>query len=200
MNSRVLVFSPQAKLIREINLAKSEYSFDRAMAIAIDKKVLYVADSLKHRIRRFTLQGKWLGDINLTAPIPKPVPEPEAVDSEKSKAEVKTEISTALPEAVVLLIRDDELIYHSGDTFVAWKDDPSASNICHYDQRSALWRSVHRRHLDSHHDPVKVETDTQTDLPFPHACPCSVSLYHWGVLKNKCDASDDRRRLIHHLE
>jgi hypothetical protein len=28
---------------------------------------------------------------------------------------------------------------------------------------------------------VKVETDTQTDLPFPHACPCSVSLYHWGV-------------------
>ena len=111
MNSRVLVFSPQAKLIREINLAKSEYSFDRAMAIAIDKKVLYVADSLKHRIRRFTLQGKWLGDINLTAPIPKPVPEPEAVDSEKSKAEVKTEISTALPEAVALLIRDDELIY-----------------------------------------------------------------------------------------
>ena len=93
MNSRVVIFSAQGQRVGEINTANTEYSFNRAMGLAVDKKVLYIADSLQHRIRRFNLQGKWLSDIILAAP------------------ETESKISTALPEPVALLIRDDELIY-----------------------------------------------------------------------------------------
>ncbi|WP_428355587.1 NHL repeat-containing protein [Methyloprofundus sp.] len=110
MNSRVLVFSAQAQFIREINTAQTEHSFNRAMALAIDKNVLYIADSLQHRIRRFTLQGKWLSDIKLNAP-PPPVSKLDPKDADKPNNKVPVEISTALPEPVALLIKDDELIY-----------------------------------------------------------------------------------------
>ena len=97
MNSRVVVLSPQGQFVREINTAKTAPSFYRAMALAVDKSTLYIADSFQHRIRRFSLQGKWLSDIHLIAP--------------KPDKEAPSKTSTALPEPVALLIRDDELIY-----------------------------------------------------------------------------------------
>ncbi|RLA21447.1 MAG: hypothetical protein DRQ62_09455, partial [Gammaproteobacteria bacterium] len=111
MNSRVLIFSAQAEFIQEINTANTKYSFNRAMALAVDKEMLYIADSLKHRIRRFNLQGKWLGDIYLSAPEPVPEPEIRDSDKEKTETEVKVKTPTALPEPIALLVRDDELIY-----------------------------------------------------------------------------------------
>lgn len=98
MNSRVVVFSAQGNHIREIKPANNKYRFNKAMALAIDKNDLYIADSVQHRIRRYTLQGKWLNDISLTPPVPN-----EKVEESKTP--------TALPEPVALLIRDDELIY-----------------------------------------------------------------------------------------
>ncbi len=97
MKSRVVVLSAEGKKLAEINTAKTDYRFDRAMALAINKQFLYIADTLQHRIRRFTLQGQWLNDIALMAPVP---------DSETLE---KT--TNALPEPVALLIRDDELLY-----------------------------------------------------------------------------------------
>ena len=97
MNSRVVVLSPQGKRVREINTANTAHSFYRAMALAVDNNILYIADSLEHRIRRYSLQGKWLSDINLSAP------EPENEDASK--------VPTELPEPVALLVRNDELVY-----------------------------------------------------------------------------------------
>ncbi|NOQ65498.1 MAG: hypothetical protein GQ582_13385 [Methyloprofundus sp.] len=107
MNSRVLIFSKTGEKIREINTSNSEHSFNRAMAIAIDKGILYIADSLQHRIRRFDLQGKWLSDIALLAPVIKVAAPAETT----VKAEAVTPKQAALPEPVALLIRDNELIY-----------------------------------------------------------------------------------------
>jgi len=99
MNSRVVVLSSQGQIVREINTENTAHSFYRAMSLRVDKKVLYIADSLEHRIRRFSLQGKWLSDIHLTAPKP------------KAEDEISAKLITALPEPVAMLIRDDELIY-----------------------------------------------------------------------------------------
>ncbi len=97
MNSRVVIFSTQGQFVREINTAKTKHSFYRAMALAVDKNVLYIADSFQHQIRRFSLQGKWLNDI----PLQPPEPDKDVVSKE----------SVALPEPVALLVREDELIY-----------------------------------------------------------------------------------------
>jgi len=91
MNSRVVIISPQGAVLREINTQGTAHSFTKAMAIELDKEVLYIADTVQHRIRRFSVQGKWLSDIALFAP--------EKV------------VEKLQPEPVDLLIRNEELIY-----------------------------------------------------------------------------------------
>jgi len=91
MNSRVVIMSPQGAVLREINTQGTAHSFTKAMAIELDKEVLYIADPLQHRIRRFSMQGKWLSDIALFAP--------------------KGAVEKLQPEPIDLLIRDEELIY-----------------------------------------------------------------------------------------
>ncbi|OQK18231.1 hypothetical protein AU255_10470 [Methyloprofundus sedimenti] len=106
LNSRIVVLSTEGQLIREINTAKTKHRFDRAMALAIDNNVLYVADTLQHKISCFSLQGKWLGDFNLTAPVSL-----EAEDGSKVQETKEPKSLSALPEPVSLLVRENELIY-----------------------------------------------------------------------------------------
>jgi len=96
MNSRVVIMSAEGKFIREINKSGSKYDFYKAMSLGIYKDVLYVADTLGHRIRRFSLQGEWLGDNILPLP------------TQKQDKEIN-----ALPEPVDLLIsrENEQLIY-----------------------------------------------------------------------------------------
>ncbi|SHE22182.1 NHL repeat domain protein [methanotrophic endosymbiont of Bathymodiolus puteoserpentis (Logatchev)] len=89
MNSRVVVLSALGRVLREIKAEKTEHSFYKAMALAIDNDIIYIANSGKYKISRFSTAGQWLSDIALLAP------------------EKKTE----MPEPVALLIRDQELIY-----------------------------------------------------------------------------------------
>ena len=93
MNSRVLVFSEQGKLLREINTRNTAHDFSKAMALAIDQKQLYIANTAQHHISVFSLAGKWLHDITLAVP--------------QQAREKRNE----LPEPVALLLVDDELIY-----------------------------------------------------------------------------------------
>ncbi len=89
MNSRIIVFSPEGKKLREIKSKNIQQDFYKAMGLSILNDKLYVADSLKHRIIEYSLQGEWLRNIILTAP----------------------EKQTLLPEPVALLVREHEIIY-----------------------------------------------------------------------------------------
>ncbi len=89
MNSRVVVFSPEGKRLREINTQQTEHDFFKAMGLAIHGESLYIADPRQHQISQYSLQGQWQRNIPLAAP----------------------EKQTLLPEPVALLVRDHDIIY-----------------------------------------------------------------------------------------
>ncbi|BCG66057.1 MAG: hypothetical protein methR_P3933 [Methyloprofundus sp.] len=93
MNSRVVVLSAQGQRLSEIKPRNKTQNLFKAMALAIDKQQLYIANTAQHRISVFSLAGKWLHDIALAVP------------------EKATEKLNELPEPVALLVRGDELIY-----------------------------------------------------------------------------------------
>ena len=99
MNSQVVIFSRSGQQINVIKTANTAHSFYQAMALAVEQGIVYIADTVQHRIRCFSLQGKWLGDISLAAPAPNP----------EDKKENNS--ARALPEPVSLLIKEGELIY-----------------------------------------------------------------------------------------
>jgi len=89
MNSRVVVFSPSGKKLREISAKSLGHDFTKAMGLAIYEQTLYIADSVRHQIIQLSLQGKWQKTIALAAP----------------------EKETLLPEPVALLADENHLIY-----------------------------------------------------------------------------------------
>ena len=80
MNSRIVVFSAAGKQLLVINADKKIPEFSRAVGLAWDAELLYIADSSRNRIIVLTDKGSFVREIKLPATVPERYwPEPVAI-------------------------------------------------------------------------------------------------------------------------